>query len=914
MAPIRDQTPRAINDSGFVAGTDWPDGYGVPYIYNYRTSQITYLPDISDQDQEAEDINNFNQVVGYYEHAGGTAWSGFIWEGDHYTILRMYSNAYAINDSGVVVGEYDPDQPGRDTEPTHAFVYDPVRGLRDLNALIPPGTGWLLREARDINERGQIVGGGILNGVPKAFILTPNQLTVTQPSVGELFIAGETDTIKWIGWGDIGTLTIWLSIDYENKSGTFKLIADSIPANAAEYVWDVPDTILSRKCAIMVEDADDPTTFATSEQFKVKGYELARVPADGNYERYLPGKDSWRFANGDGINWLTNPPDITNAVMWPKSWWQQFDYANATDPYTMKRYPPNFARGFSNPKPSDFPDWPLWVEAYGVDECYFEFLGARVYRPSAVLFWAFTKGKWGGSCYGFAASSFLPFGWTYSFTQEFGLPSFGSLSELPLNDLNRKIINQLWIHQTFADHRIFRISGWSKSATEVLEQIKAMLLAEERDDRILNFGWLNPLPAAHSVNPYKVVKDASDPNIEYIYVYDNNCPSCTNVRFTIDKAANKWQYSELSGTYVRMFIYLDSPSSWFLSSLGSSTHSASETATIPKSAAETPYLEIYNTSEVAIAIADQAGNRIGLDRTGLLNTLPGGAPIVPFTGYNHLPIGYHVPEGQYSVQISDFPDSLVHFAVLADSSIFAYSRTDADSYQTDYLAWRDGLGVRSTDETKKFNLETIIKRNRSENVFDILDCQLLRNDSLHFKTANRRDLQVINTGSPKSYNLRVRLFSADGDATFEHANVSLAANASHKISPVWEDLENAPVQIYIDMGNDSTVDDSLGVENEATGVKTGSSGAIPQEYVLYQNYPNPFNATTQIRFTLPQGAHVSLTVYNALGKRVAVLVDERRAAGEHAVSFDGSAWSSGVYVYRLEAGAFVGTQKMLLIR
>ncbi len=84
---------------------------------------------------------------------------------------------------------------------------------------------------------------------------------------------------------------------------------------------------------------------------------------------------------------------------------------------------------------------------------------------------------------------------------------------------------------------------------------------------------------------------------------------------------------------------------------------------------------------------------------------------------------------------------------------------------------------------------------------------------------------------------------------------------------------------------------------------------------LEQNYPNPFNPTTNISFNLPNASNVNLVVYNMLGQKVATLIDGRSMnSGLHSVAFDASALSSGVYIYRLEAGSFVSNKRMTLIK
>jgi hypothetical protein len=93
-----------------------------------------------------------------------------------------------------------------------------------------------------------------------------------------------------------------------------------------------------------------------------------------------------------------------------------------------------------------------------------------------------------------------------------------------------------------------------------------------------------------------------------------------------------------------------------------------------------------------------------------------------------------------------------------------------------------------------------------------------------------------------------------------------------------------------------------------------SSNEVPAQFSLSQNYPNPFNPNTTIKFELPTSSHVSLTVYDILGREASVLVNEKREAGAYEVKFDGSNLASGVYFYRIQAGSFVQTKRLLLLR
>jgi hypothetical protein len=101
-------------------------------------------------------------------------------------------------------------------------------------------------------------------------------------------------------------------------------------------------------------------------------------------------------------------------------------------------------------------------------------------------------------------------------------------------------------------------------------------------------------------------------------------------------------------------------------------------------------------------------------------------------------------------------------------------------------------------------------------------------------------------------------------------------------------------------------------------VTSVANGLAPQVFALSQNYPNPFNPSTKIEYSLGKAGMVSLKVYNVLGQEVATLVNDRQEAGSYTVSFNTNkgtlGLSSGVYIYRLQAGSFVSTRKLVLMK
>ncbi|MDR3626803.1 MAG: T9SS type A sorting domain-containing protein, partial [Ignavibacteriaceae bacterium] len=90
--------------------------------------------------------------------------------------------------------------------------------------------------------------------------------------------------------------------------------------------------------------------------------------------------------------------------------------------------------------------------------------------------------------------------------------------------------------------------------------------------------------------------------------------------------------------------------------------------------------------------------------------------------------------------------------------------------------------------------------------------------------------------------------------------------------------------------------------------------SIPDQYQLGQNYPNPFNPSTIIKYALPKDGMVTLKLFNILGSEITTLVNEQKSAGNYSVQFNGSSLSSGIYFYRLRAGSYSETKKLILMK
>ena len=137
--------------------------------------------------------------------------------------------------------------------------------------------------------------------------------------------------------------------------------------------------------------------------------------------------------------------------------------------------------------------------------------------------------------------------------------------------------------------------------------------------------------------------------------------------------------------------------------------------------------------------------------------------------------------------------------------------------------------------------------------------------------------------------------------------------------PVSVRVENADIRLQDGIGNGLNErlksGEEVVISNSAINKLMVSGDVIPATYSLDQNYPNPFNPSTKIEFSIPEDVNnVTLTIYNALGQRVAELVNSKMEAGKYSYVWNASDVSTGLYIYELRTDKFVSVKKMMLLK
>ncbi|UCH89846.1 MAG: T9SS type A sorting domain-containing protein [Thermoplasmata archaeon] len=871
---------RSINDAGVAVGVVADDN---------TSNAIRGLQIIPGTGYEARDINNSGKIVGYSHWYPSNA---VIWTNDiPYVYNETPSYAYALNDSGLVVGSVGG-----------SAVIFRDNSYVDLNTLIPKNSKIALVKAIDINNKGEILAQGQRSSIVDFYLLRPQSI-ITYPGLNDLMVAGQPDTIRWIG-GNEGQL---IKLEYTVDEGTTYRPINTNPIDAGEskYGWEVPDSLLYRQVTIKMTEYDTGDSLAVSEVFRIKPYVITRVGDDGKYEVYDFDTHRWGFGNND-------------YEVWPQSWWSSFDYQNGTDPFTNLPYSLSQSFTFVTALSGEFPDWESFVNTFTVDACYWDITSGS-YNLTALARWEGIKRNWGGSCFGIANANALAFYDKDSFRTKYpGFPNFAQPIEVhaaPAVPEVIPVVSELFTYQYGQPYKAHDIERRSNSyPTETVEQLKSIFSEDDVSIKALAI-YNNNGNGGHEILPYRLEQDREEEQYYYIYVWDNSDPNNENAMIVVDTSVNgnrgfwnsAYAWNNWGG---EKYLYLDLQASQFLSNPTLAKRAFSQKVFAVPSGT----IEIDTPNNSSVIITNTLGNQMGSDGSILWKDIPDGYPLYVEDGSESPPYGYQLPNDTYAVELSNFGEETTKAFFFMENGTYAYRRFDASQDHTDRILFDSGLSVTNPDDANKsINLEYIINEPEQEKQYMIKSLILSPDDSIRVEPVSGDQLILKSFGDATTYDIMVGTVSETGLEMFEHVSVSLSENTTHTLVPDWTN-GNAALKILIDSGNDGSVDDSLSVENQPTGVEERGSQIIPDEFKLNQNYPNPFNPTTTISYNIPERSRVTIAIYTIAGQQIRTYDLGVQDIGNHEFLFDGTGLPSGVYLYRVENGLAVKIGRMLLMK
>ena len=223
------------------------------------------------------------------------------------------------------------------------------------------------------------------------------------------------------------------------------------------------------------------------------------------------------------------------------------------------------------------------------------------------------------------------------------------------------------------------------------------------------------------------------------------------------------------------------------------------------------------------------------------------------------------------------------------------------------------INLSGTRSTTQFNINAELIRTGN-----IPDNDLV----IHFVVAEDVYYKGRNSISNHKHVMRKMFPTPEGQSLSIDLNEIKDISQTIDLDPLW-DADSLNVVVFVQSSGSKSVYQSAIIgydELNVTDVK--NENISPLEFILEQNYPNPFNPGTKIHYTIPsviasrtkQSQLVTLKVFDVLGKEVATLVNEEKPAGSYEVEFNAASLSSGIYFYKIQAGSFVETKKMILMK
>ncbi|MBN2226704.1 MAG: dockerin type I repeat-containing protein [candidate division Zixibacteria bacterium] len=501
------------------------------------------------------------------------------------------------------------------------------------------------------------------------------------------------------------------------------------------------------------------------------------------------------------------------------------------------------------PASKDFPSWDLFVKAFGSDQC--EYGIFNIPKPAAVEYWQrIKKPEWKGSCFGFSTTCFLFYDNWLNIEDEF--PDNEFVYEVERSEYDYKapmMINKYHLYQWGYNHKKYKDYCINNiTPLETLEDCRAMFENPTDAQQILSFIDVvvensETKYKGHSVNAYRCEIDAENPNIIFLYVYENDMAAEDDkTRVVIDTDTGVWSYTNGTASQYgpsNKNLFLMEPVSEYVSP-----------PLLPPNNANKKDDELTEFTEIFLSTTDSAGftytnGNIGHGTAATYNTLDQGHAIIPFTGGESFIQGYFLPNGEWESEFSGIGDSTFYLTMFTANTVIDYERKNVSNDQTEKLTYPgndSALCVHNPDPTGRlYSLETIAIAPDSEIVVKVSNMSITPGDSTVYAITPDAGLQIDNFGGASAFNLFVEQVGIHGDSVFYHTGVQIGAQTSCRIVTDFTLLTDS-IYVLLDAGMTGTYDDTLRVENE--GMQFGVIDLEPDTmYAIYANAVQEMMAT-----------------------------------------------------------------------
>jgi len=497
---------------------------------------------------------------------------------------------------------------------------------------------------------------------------------------------------------------------------------------------------------------------------------------------------------------------------------------------------------------------------------------------------------------------------------------FTNLHSVTMTDLRRNLINRYYTYQHGQKNDDHWMTAETKTPNETLAEVRSMFRELEASNAISVITICDTSTVhnqgCHAITPYSLHRFPS--GAWALTVYDSNDPTLPR-EISFDTVANSWEYLDLNWAGDKE-CYLEDPLSNY-TGLAEMSLSAREAPPVATATQASGYLEAYWSDGDSVRFELGVG-AIGQYNDSLFNDIPGARPIRPKAGAGD-PIGYLLPDGDWSCRMAGSDEDYAHLTVFDDDVIMAYRRDGVGPNEVEQVGLRggEGLNLLNPDGTARTcDIDLVLVETDRERLLALDDLQLPPADSVTLELTPGDGLRVANFGAASSYDLVIRDLGGPEMKEFIHFDIAVGANSEQHLVPNWNNVSEAQLMVIVDDGIDGVVDDTLYLSNGSPlDVEDDHGSLLPYRFELSQNYPNPFNPATTIEYSLPRRSSVKIDVFNLLGQKVRTLVDREESAGAYSITWDGTsstgeAVSTGVYFYRFQADDHVETKKMLLLK